>query len=535
MTLHWIDQIIIMVYVLAMAGIGFYFVLRNKSTDEYFAGGRSHGGILLGLSLVGAHISSITFIAHPADAYKTAYLRFLPALILPLTILIAGMFFVPLYRKARVTSAYEYLEARFGPGVRLYAASMFAIYMLLRLSAVLFLFSVVIKTITGLDADTCILIAGIITAAYTVVGGLNAVIWTDAIQSVVLLGGGLAILLLLLIQIPGGLGEVLTTAWADNKLSVGDLNPATGAIEPTRWFDDMAHKSVFLMLLMGTTNWMTAYCTSQDNVQRYVAAKSAHEARKSIWLCTAMSIPVWATFMFMGTCMYVFYKKFPDEQAALMLTGGRKAEDILPYYLTSQVPVGVVGLVVSGVAAAAMSTLSANLNSFSSVVTVDIYRRLLVRHRSDRHYLRAGWIFTGLSALVMVLGALALLHASTKTLNDFLLIVGNIVQVGILAVFLLGFLTRRANSWSVGLGILFTLLFSTWCVLSGRGWIPEGWAAKFDLYYVGPLGNLLLFAIGFFLGYLIPCRHLPEPRLTIWGHTGKDEDDFPLADQPAQG
>ncbi|MCC6682150.1 MAG: sodium/solute symporter [Phycisphaeraceae bacterium] len=533
MTLNWIDQIIIYVYLLAMASIGVYFAWRNKSTDEYFAGGRSHGGILLGLSLVGAHISSITFIAHPADAYKTAYLRFLPALVLPLAILFAGMFFVPLYRKSRVTSAYEYLEARFGPGVRLYSASMFAIYMLLRLSAVLFLFSVVIKTITGLDPNLCILIAGIITAGYTVIGGLNAVIWTDAIQSIVLLGGGLAILLLLLIQIPGGPGEVVSTAWADHKLSVGDLNSTTGTIEPTRWVDDLAHKSILLMIVMGMTNWLTEYCTSQSNVQRYVAAKTASEARKSIWLCTVMSIPVWAIFMFMGTCMYVFYKKFPDEQAALMLTGGRKAEDILPYFLTTQAPVGVVGLVVSGVAAAAMSTLSANMNSFSSVVTVDIYRRQLVRHRGDRHYLWAGWLFTGLAAVVMVLGALALLHASTKTLNDFLLIVGGIVQAGILAVFLLGFLTQRANSWSVGLGILFTVIFSIWCVLSGRGLLPEALTAGFDLYYAGVIGNLLLFGIGYLVGYLIPSGRQPEPRLTIWGHTGKDEDDIPLADQPA--
>ncbi len=523
MTLSWLDQFIIIVYLLGMAGIGVYFAKRNKSTEEYFAGGRSHGGILLGLSLVGAVISSVTFVAHPADTYKTSWFRYIPSLVLPFSVLFAGYYFVPLYRRSKVTSAYEYLETRFGPWVRFYAACTYAVVMLIRLSAVLYLLSIVIQLITGMDPSMCIFIAGVITALYTVVGGLNAVIWTDAIQTIVLLGGGFAILVILLIKIDGGLLEVFRTAWADNKISFADLNTATGQLEPMPMGPTLYEKCISMMFIVGVFGWLGDYITNQQTVQRYIAAKSAREARKSIWVCAGMSIPIWTLFMFMGTCMYVFYKQFPDATAeAIRLgTGGRKAEDILPYFLTTQVPVGIVGIVVAGVAAAAMSTLSSCMNAFASVVTTDIYKRQMVKNQTDKHYLMVGWILTGLSAVIMMLGAWALLKADTMTLNDTLLIVNNIIQSGIIAVFLLGFLTMRANAWSVGIGIIFALIFSAWCTFSKK--LPESMQVPFDLYYASILGNLLLFVVAYFLGLLIPSRKPVPPELTIWGHAEEEE------------
>ncbi|MCC6682051.1 MAG: sodium/solute symporter [Phycisphaeraceae bacterium] len=522
MTLNWLDQVIIIVYLLGMAGIGVYFAKRNKSTEEYFAGGRSHGGILLGLSLVGAVISSVTFVAHPADTFKTSWFRYIPSLMLPFSVLFAGYYFVPLFRRSKVTSAYEYLESRFGPWVRFYAACTYSIVMLIRLSAVLYLFSVVIQLITGLDPNLCILIAGVITALYTVVGGLNAVIWTDAIQTIVLLGGGFAILIVLILKIDGGLMEVFSSAWADNKLSFADLNTATGQLEPTRLAPTLWEKSISMMFIVGIFAWLADYITNQQTVQRYIAARSAYEARKSILVCAGMSLPIWTLFMFIGTCMYVFYKQYPDAIATAIRQGteGHKAEEILPYFLTTHVPVGIVGIVVAGVAAAAMSTLSSCMNAFASVVTVDIYKRQMVKNKTDRHYLVVGWILTGLSAAIMILGAWALLHADTMTLNDFLIIVNNIIQSGIIAVFLLGFLTKRANAWSVGIGIILALLFSAWCAL--KAYLPPAWQMPFHLYYASLLGNLVMFAVGYFLGLLIPNTKPVPPELTIWGHAEEE-------------
>ncbi len=517
MTLHWSDQVIIVVYLLAMAGIGVYFARRNKSTEEYFAGGRSHGGFLLGLSMVGSVISSITFIALPADSYKTAWFRYANTFAIPIGILLTGYFFVPLYRRTRVTSAYEYLEARFNSGVRLYAAIMFAIIMLLRLSAVLYLLSVVIKTITGLDPNLCIVLAGIITALYTVFGGLNAVIWTDAIQTVVLVGGSLIILAILIGTIDGGLLEVFRTAWIDHKLSFYDLNTATGQLEPSRWGLSLTHKSVSMMMIVGLTGALGDFATNQVNVQRYIAAGSARDARRTIWVCAGMSIPIWTIFLFIGTCLYVFYKQFPDATAQQILTGAdnAKAEDILPHFLTTQVPVGIVGIIVAGIAAAAMSTLSACLNSFSSSVTMDIYRRQIMPNRSDRHYLVAGWLFTMLAAVVMVGGAWALLNSQTKTLNDFLVIVNGITHAGMLAVFLLGFFTKRTGTLAVSIGIGLTVIFALWCTISNK--LPATFQVPFDLYYTVLLGNLLLYGVGYLIALMIPNKRPVPDELTYWG------------------
>jgi len=516
-TLSWIDQAIIVIYLLSMAGVGLFFARRNKSTDEYFTAGRSHGGLLLGLSLVGASISSVTFIALPADTFKTAWLRFLPNLALPVAILFAGRYFVPMYRRTRVTSAYEYLESRFSPGVRLYAAAMFGISQLIRLSVVLFLLAMVVKSITGLNPTACIIAAGLVTGLYTLVGGLNAVIWTDAIQTVVLLGGGLVVLAVIILAIPGGIGEVFQSALAAGKLSTADL--VDGKLTPSPWGVDLSQKTISMMVFVGLVGWLTEYITNQGVVQRYAAAKSSAEARRSIWLCAGMSIPIWALFMFIGTALFVFYRHFPDQPAAQMLDGQRKAEEILPHFLVTRVPVGIVGIVVAGILAAAMSTLSSCMNAFASVAVVDVYRRVLVRGRGDRHYLIAGWAFTTLAGIVMVGGALVLVHAQTNTMNDLIVLVGAICSAGMLSIYLLGFLTVRANARSVGVAIAAAIVFSLWCVLSGWGVVPAAIRAPFDLYYSGILGNVLVFAAGYGVGCLLPARRDVPRRLTIWDRT----------------
>ncbi len=198
MNLHWLDITTLIIYMSKMLLLGFYFSKKNKDTEEYFVGGRSFSGWVIGLSLVGTSISSITFLAYPADAFKTAWLRFLPNLMLPIGVLIAAYVFLPFFRRSRVTTAYEYLEARFGPRVRVYGAGAFILGQLVRVSIILYLVSLVLNKMTGLSPTMSILIGGGLVAVYTIMGGIDAVIWTDVIQTIVLMLGGIVSLIVII-------------------------------------------------------------------------------------------------------------------------------------------------------------------------------------------------------------------------------------------------------------------------------------------------------------------------------------------------
>ena len=157
MNLHWIDWTILIAYLGALMGMGFYFSKKNNNTEEYFVGGRSYKGWVIGLSMVGTSINSVTFLAYPADGFKTAWLRFLPNLMLPVGIIIAAYIFLPFFRRTKTTSAFEYLEHRFGPSVRVYGAVTFIIGQLIRLSLILFLLSLLMHEITGFSPIASVL------------------------------------------------------------------------------------------------------------------------------------------------------------------------------------------------------------------------------------------------------------------------------------------------------------------------------------------------------------------------------------------
>ena len=204
MNLGAVDIVCLVGYMAGIGVMGMSFAKRNVTTEDYFVGGRSHKGWVIGLSLVGTSISSISFLGFPADAFKTAYLRMVPNFMLPIALVIAAYVFLPFFRKNHISSAYEYLEMRFGPGVRVYGAVAFVAAQLVRISGVLFLVSVMLKTLTGLDLISCIIIAGVFVGFYTIVGGIHAVIWTDVIQTIVLVLGGAVCLLLVINRLPGG-------------------------------------------------------------------------------------------------------------------------------------------------------------------------------------------------------------------------------------------------------------------------------------------------------------------------------------------
>lgn len=512
--LHALDIAALVGYLLVITGIGFYFSRKNTNTEEYFVGGRSFSGWVIGLSLVGTSISSITFLAYPGDAFKTSWLRFVPNLMLPIGILIAAYFFLPFFRRGKITSAYEYLEDRFGPSVRVYGAIAFIIAQVVRVSMILFLLSLLIQELTGLSATWAIVLSGLIVAIYTIVGGIDAVIWTDVMQTVILLLGGLLCLWVIVDLLPGGLGQIFSVASDFNKLSFSVLE--NGQLESVGWGIQFDEKTITMMLFIGLIAWLTEYSSNQNTVQRYCASKSTQEARKAMFIAVASSLPIWAFYMFLGTALFVFFQQFPAQPATEMLDGTRAAEGILPYFISNHLPAGVAGLVIASALAAAMSSLDSSINAISTVSVVDIYRRHIKPDQDDKHYLKVAWIVATLAAALMIFGAIYLAHAETKTLQDTATILTSILGGGLLGLYLIGFFTKKGDARAVWVGLVSTMIFTAWTILSKKGMLPDSLSVPFDLYYTGFVGNVIMFVITYFVAAKVFPSEKDLAGLTVY-------------------
>ena len=500
MTLSLPDQAVLLAYFGLMLGMGFYFSRGNNSTEQYFLGGRNFSGWVIGLSLVGTSISSITFLAYPGDAFKTNWLRFLPNLMLPLAVIIAAYWFLPRLRARGSVTAYEFLETRFGPLIRGYAATAFLIAQLARISMILYLLSLVIQSITGLDAHLSVVIAGLFVIVYTLLGGIEAVVWTDVIQTIVLLAGGIFCLGIIVNAVPGGLSAIIDTAWQADKISVGELT-AEG-YRPANWGLLLNQKTATMMLAIGLINWLTEYSSNQNTVQRFCASRSEAEARKAMFVCAIVSVPTWAFFMFLGSALWVFFETFPAATATAVMSGDAKAEEILPFFITSYLPQGLVGLVLAAAIAAAMSSLDSSINAIATVSTHDIYRRFLRTGLTDTDYLRfARWITTVTGGL-MIAGALYLIDTSTTTLQDSATIITALLAGGLLTIYLIGFFSKRCDTRHLVLGIIATIIFTLWTMASARGVVDY----PFDLYYTGLLGNIVMFLVAWGSTYVFPTK-----------------------------
>jgi solute:Na+ symporter, SSS family len=510
-----IDYVVLFLYFGAMASLGPFFASKARTTEGYFLGDRSFPGWLVGFSMFATSISSVTFMAFPADGYKAAWYRLTPSFMLPVAVLFASIYFLPFFRRTKITSAYEYLEDRFGPKTRVYAASAFIVGQVFRVSTILYLVSFLVYSILQVPdylggVYACILIGGIITVFYTALGGIRAVMWTDFTQAMVLWVGGIICLFAIVTDLPGGFGQVISEGWAAGKFSFTmdySAESPTG-LAPVKGFSlDFTDKTVLLLMLVGLGNWMTEYSANQNVIQRYAASKSAHQARVAMWVCAAFSVPTWIMFYFVGTALWVFYQHFPSPETAAMLTGagGAKAEEVLPHFIITRLPAGVTGLVIAAVLAAAMSSLSSSINAVSAVGIVDIYKRHMVRGQTDRHYVFvAKSISVGLG-VIMVIGATLLYELQTTTLQDIGTVLAALTAGGLWGLYMLGFFTKRGIDGPVLFAIGCTLLFTLWMTLGSMKWLPAGLTSPIHPYYAGIIGHVLMFVSGYLFA-----------RLAVW-------------------
>ena len=497
--LRSLDVIVICLYLLAMLLVGWVSARRSSTAEHYFVGHRDFSGWLVGLSMLGSIVSSTTFLALPAAAYVLDWRQLTVNLMVPFVAVLAVVVFIPFFRRGKMTSAFEYLGQRFGPTARLYGTISFIFLQLIRLAQVLFLMSLPMQFLTGAPLEAVIVGAGIFVGLYAIAGGMETVVWADAVQAVIKVTGGLLCLICVLRGLPGGLGQVLEVGSAHGKFSLGSFE----------W--DVHQRTFWTVAILGILNWLNIYSGEQTIVQRYVSARTTGEARKATLLFSAVAVPTWTMFFFIGTALFVFFQVRPDPAVASL-----QPDQMLPYFVFTHVPAGLAGLIIAAVLAAAMGALDSGVNSIATVTVVDLLKPYLARHRDDRYYLRAARVITGAAILVAIGGALFFSRLEKESMNDVSLIVFSVLGGAITGLYMIGFFTERVDGFAANIALAAAIAFNVYLGLGVMGLLPAKWTLGIHSYWVGAVVNLLFMA----LAYAISLIRRPRPRdlrgLTVW-------------------
>ncbi|MCO6042307.1 sodium/solute symporter [Aeoliella sp. ICT_H6.2] len=431
-----IDYVALVLYLASLAGIGFYCSRRENSSSDFFLGGKRLPWWAIGLSLMATQVSSIGFMAIPGKVFATNWVYFTGVATWFLVVPIVTRAYLPFFSRLKITSAYEYLEVRFNGAVRMLGATAFVLTQLGRMTIVLYLPAIALNAVTGIDVVWCIVLMGSLATAYTIAGGIEAVVWTDVLQAVMLLLGGLACITVVVLDLEGGLGELFAVASEHDKFRM---------VDPGWQFTTTALWVVLVGNLFQRLAMLTA---DQASVQRFLATKDQRSATRALWTDVAVSVP-WAVLIYLlGTALYVFYRSNP----ALMDPGVR-VDGIVPLFIAQQLPPGLSGFIIASIFAAAMSSLDSSMHSVATVLVTDFYARLRPERSDAARLHMARWITLALGCLATVSAILVKQFGILSSLDLFTTIVG--LTIGIVAgLFVLGIFTARGNSSGAIMGVI---------------------------------------------------------------------------------
>ncbi|MBI4622439.1 MAG: sodium/solute symporter [Verrucomicrobia bacterium] len=494
-----LDVIAVVIYLLAMIAIGIRSARRTHAAENYFVGRRNFPGWVVALSMLGTIISSTTFLALPAAAYVLDWRQLTVNLVVPFIAVIAVVIFIPFFRRGGLTSAFEYLGDRFGVVARTYGMLSFVFLQLIRVAQVLFLVSLPLQFLTGAPLGWVIVGAGIFVALYTVAGGMETVVWAGAVQAIIMLVGGALCLGFVVLQLPGGFAQVIAVGQEHNKFSLGALE----------W--NVHQRTFWTVLILGIINWLNIYSGEQTLVQRYVSASSLREARKATLLFSGIAVPMWTTFFFIGTALFVFFKVRPDAYAATL-----QPDQVLPYFVLKHIPAGLAGVVIAAVIAAAMSSLDSGVNSIATVVVIDLLKPHLARGRSDAFYLRAARHVTAAAIGLMTAGAYTFSQIEKESMNDVSLIVFSVLGGAITGVYMLGFFTRRVDGFAVNVALACAVALNLYLGLGVMKVLPEAWRIGVHSYWVGAVVNGVFMAIAYGISLVRRAPPRDLSGLTVW-------------------
>ncbi|MFC2116633.1 sodium:solute symporter [Bacteroidota bacterium] len=506
MTLHFLDYLIIAISLVVSIGIGVWFSKEQKSTNKYFAGDGKIPAWAIGLSILATLVSSITFLAYPGEGFSSNWIRLVQGLMVPVVLIFMIFTIVPLYRKVIGLSAYEYFEKRFGYFARLYGSLGFILAHFSKMGTVFFLLALALSSMMGIDTLTLIWILGAIIIILTLIGGIEAVIWLDVIQGILLIGGGLLALVIILFTAEGGPGAIWQTASEAGRIGFG----------PFDW--DFVNLTFWVMAINGVFYAIQKYGTDQTIVQRYLTAKSDKDAIKASLIGVLLTVPVWALFMFIGTALFSFY-----ELSGSALPEGMKADAVFPFFILSELPVGITGLILSALTAAAISSL--DINCLAAVGVQDYYAKFK-KNATDLQKLRFGKIMVVAAGLGAIVVASIYVRLDGKGILGIIFTLYAIFSGGIAGMFLLGLFSKRANKQGLYIGIATCVAFTAYALLTsttvGSG---ENEKLMMDLgrlnfnhhkYMLGVYSHVVLFGVGFLASFFFKTPP-PEDNLTWAG------------------
>jgi SSS family solute:Na+ symporter len=504
-----LDFTIIGIYLIGMVLVGFYFSRKNKNAEQFTVASGLIPGWAIGLSIYATFLSSNTFLGVPGKAYGGNWNAFVFSLSMPFAAWVAVKYFVPFYRKTGEVSAYTHFEKRFGPWARTYAVICFLLTQLARMGSVFFGIALSLQALTGLSMKMIMLIMGISIILYTVSGGIKAVIWTEVVQGIIKTLGAILIIYLVVNSIPGGFTKIMEIGKADNKFSLGSLSLNFTA--PTFW----------VILFYGFFINLNNFGMDQNYIQRYHAAKSTRQAAKSVWLCVLIYVPASFLFFVIGSCLYAYYSQHPElimsikHQAAVerlpltatpdqinslmaKLSPADYGDKIMPHFMVTRIPAGLVGIIVAAILSAAMSTISSGMNASATVFTVDIYERYFKPNLNEKQTLNSLHLGTVVFGLAGMGAGIAMI--GVKSILDIWWQLSGIFAAGMLGLFLLGIISRQTRNHEAKIATLIGLVVILW--LTFPTLIPDKYASlrsTLNTNMIIVAGTLTIFLTGVFL------------------------------------
>jgi len=362
----WLNWTVLILYLLGMVYLGYYFMKRaGNSGDDFFKGGGRIPWWAAGISIFATMLSAITYMSIPAKAYATDWTYYPMQICILLVSFPVIRYYLPFFRRLNVTTAYEYLERRFNSATRLMASILFIVFMVARTALVLFLPSLAMTAVTGINIYICIALMALITILYCTMGGVEAVVWGDVIQGIILVGGAILAAVYLIVNTgDNGASDFWQIATDHDKFRLFLFN----AENPF----DFVNATWWVVILGGLANNLISYTSDQTVIQRYLTTSDEKSAARGILTNGLMSVIVTIAFFTIGTGLYTFFKTHPAELDITMAKG----DAIFPFFMMSQLPAGLAGLLIAAVFAATMSTIASNINSISTAFTVDLWGKM---------------------------------------------------------------------------------------------------------------------------------------------------------------
>jgi SSS family solute:Na+ symporter len=490
-----LDLIIVVLYLAAVFGIGIYFSRNQKTTEDFFLAGKNVPGWVVVFAIVGTMISSTSFIGHPGNVYDRNMWNLPSFLMLPIVMLFVSRFVVVFYRRTIRMSIYDYLERRFSYGARAYGAAAFIVSRMVDMSATLYFLALPVSYLSGFPVWQVILVVGAVTLVMTVAGGIAAVVYADVLQGVLLITGALVCVGITLFRPEQGPMTVLKTAWDGGKFGLGDTSLS------------LYHENIWIILVVGAIWAVQRYALDQHIVQKYLVAKTDRQAKLSAYFGAIACLPVWFMFLGFGACLWAFYQLTGAQLPADVLA---KSDNIVPFFIKTQLPIGMIGLVVAALLAAAMSSLDSDLNSMATVI-VDDYFTKLRPSSTDQQRLWLGRV------AVAVLGVMSILFSLSwigiKNGMEMGVQLFSIATAGMLGLFALGALTKRANAKGAIIGIIACAVFTAWATLTSVKFPAMKDALLLDLgrfnytlhpLLIGVFNHVIVLVVGYVASVCLP-------------------------------